>query len=94
MAVVAVVGMGLGLFHFIYLVGFMLTGFADYSSMAVLPWLILIAVCLLNLTLFRLRKSPEHRGWRYALLLLSILSSATMIWPILYVVLGMGEAVR
>lgn len=94
MTLIAVAGGILSLFHIAYLIGLTGTGFANYGSPTTLAaWPVLIAILLVNVVLFRLRRSPVWGGKRIALALVSLVASAFMITPILYVVFDLGRAV-
>jgi hypothetical protein len=90
---VAVAGGILSLFHIIYLIGLTGTGFADYGSFATLAaWPTLIAILLVNVALFSSRWSQAFGRWHLALMVISLVASAFMMAPILYVILDLGRA--
>lgn len=92
-ALIAIVGGALSLFHILYLAGLTGTGFADYGSLATLAaWPGLIVILLVNIALFRSRHSLTLARWRFALTIVSLVASAFMIAPILYVILDLGRA--
>lgn len=90
---IAIMGGALALLHTLYLVGLTGTGFADYGSPATIAaWPTLIAIFAVNIALFRSRRGPPLGRWRLALTIVSLMASAFMVAPILYVILDLGRA--